>query len=86
VQPAALVPNFIKVQSPKKKLYQIPSNSKPRDFSDFSFESHSESVEASMEKVVHLFKIFKIIFYSKFLELGKVKFRSVKVWKNLNVF
>jgi hypothetical protein len=32
-----------------------------------------------MEKVLHLFKIFKTVFYSKFLELKKVKFGSVKV-------
>jgi hypothetical protein len=32
-----------------------------------------------MENVVHLFEIFKTIFYSKFLELGKVKFESIKV-------
>jgi hypothetical protein len=39
-----------------------------------------------MEKVVHLFEIFKTIFYSKFLELEKVEFGAVKVWKSLNVF
>jgi hypothetical protein len=39
-----------------------------------------------MEKVVHIFDIFKDIFYFKFLELGKVKFGSTKVWKNWNVF
>jgi hypothetical protein len=39
-----------------------------------------------MEKVVRLFEIFKTIFYSKFLELGKIKFGLAKVWKKLNVF
>jgi hypothetical protein len=39
-----------------------------------------------MEKVVHLFKIFKTLVYFKFLKLGKVKFGLIKVWKILNVF
>jgi hypothetical protein len=39
-----------------------------------------------MEKVVHLFEIFKTIFYFKFLELWNVKFGVVKIWKSLNVF
>jgi hypothetical protein len=39
-----------------------------------------------MEKVVHLFEIFKTIFCFKFLELRNVKFRSIKVWKDLNIF
>jgi hypothetical protein len=37
-----------------------------------------------MEKVVHLFDIFKKIFYFKFLKLGKVLFGWVKVWIDLN--
>jgi hypothetical protein len=53
---------------------------------DFSFEIHFESKEASMDKVFHLFEIFKAIFYSKFLELRNVKFGSIKIWKNLNIF
>jgi hypothetical protein len=52
---------------------------KPRDILDFVFEIHFESEETSMEKVVHLSQIFKTIFYSKFLELRKVNFRSVKI-------
>jgi hypothetical protein len=32
-----------------------------------------------MKKVVHIFEIFKTIFYFKFLDLGKVPFGSVKV-------
>jgi hypothetical protein len=32
-----------------------------------------------MENVVHLFEIFKSIFYFKFLELGKVIFGLVKI-------
>jgi hypothetical protein len=32
-----------------------------------------------MEKYVHLFDIFKTIFYFKFLELGEVIFGPVKV-------
>jgi hypothetical protein len=39
-----------------------------------------------MEKIVHLFDIFKTIFYYNFLEHRKFKFGSVKVWKKLNVF
>jgi hypothetical protein len=39
-----------------------------------------------MDKLVHLFEIFKTIFYFKFLELGKVKFGSIKIWKNVNIF
>jgi hypothetical protein len=39
-----------------------------------------------MEKIVHIFEIFETIFYFKFLELGKIKFGSIKVWENLNVF
>jgi hypothetical protein len=42
-------------------------------------EIHSESEEVYMDKVVHLFEIFKTIFYFKFLELGKANFRSIKV-------
>jgi hypothetical protein len=34
-----------------------------------------------MKKVVHLFEIFKTIFYFKFLEHGKVKFGSIKLGK-----
>jgi hypothetical protein len=39
-----------------------------------------------MEKVVHHFDILKPIFYFKFLELRKVNFGSIKVWKILNIF
>jgi hypothetical protein len=39
-----------------------------------------------MDKVVHLFEIFKFIFYYKFIDLGKVKIGSIKIWRNLNVF
>jgi hypothetical protein len=39
-----------------------------------------------MEKVVQFFEIFKTIFYFKFVDLEKVKFGSIKVWKNLNIF
>jgi hypothetical protein len=39
-----------------------------------------------MDKDVHLLDIFKTIFYFKFLEPGKVKFGSIKIWRNLNVF
>jgi hypothetical protein len=47
---------------------------------------HFEYEEVSMDKVVHFFKSFKTIFYFKNLELGKVKFGPIKVWKNLDVF
>jgi hypothetical protein len=36
-----------------------------------------------MEKVVHLFEIFKTIFYFKYFGLRKTAFGSVKVWKVL---
>jgi hypothetical protein len=36
-----------------------------------------------MEKVVHVFEIFKTIFYLKFFELGKSVLGSVKFWKVL---
>jgi hypothetical protein len=39
-----------------------------------------------MENVVHLFDIFKTIFYLKILELRKVNFGLIKIWKNLNIF
>jgi hypothetical protein len=39
-----------------------------------------------MEKVVHLSKIFKTIFYFKFLELRKAILGLVKVWSNLKSF
>jgi hypothetical protein len=41
-------------------------------------EIHSESEEASMENVVHLFESFKTIFYFKNFGLGKAIFGSVK--------
>jgi hypothetical protein len=37
-----------------------------------------------MEKVSPLFQTFKVIFYFKFLELGKVLFGLVKVRMDLN--
>jgi hypothetical protein len=39
-----------------------------------------------MEQVVYLLEIFKAIFYCRFLELRKVPFGLVEVWKILNVF
>jgi hypothetical protein len=59
-------------------------NSKPRSFSKFSFEIHSESEGVSMEKVVHLFVIFKPIFNLKNFELGKVLSGSFKLWRVSN--
>jgi hypothetical protein len=59
---------------------------KSRNFPKFSFQIPSESEEVSIEKVVHLFKILKSIFYFKFLELRKVKFGSITLSKNLNIF
>jgi hypothetical protein len=56
-------------------------NSKPRSFPDFSFEIHFESEEVPMEKVVPFYKPFIIIFYFKFVELGKVLFGPAKVWE-----
>jgi hypothetical protein len=46
---------------------------------DFSFEIHSESEEASMEKVVHLFEIFKTIILLKKFEIGKAIFEVNKI-------
>jgi hypothetical protein len=51
----------------------------PRNLSEFSFKILSESEEVSMEEVVHLFEIFKTIFYFQFLKLRKVAFGLVKV-------
>jgi hypothetical protein len=49
------------------------------EFSEFLFKIPSESEEVSIEKVVHIFEIFKTIFYFKILELRKVNFGSVKL-------
>jgi hypothetical protein len=49
------------------------------EFSEFSFKIPSKSEEVSIEKVVHIFDIFKTIFYFKILELRKVNFGSVKL-------
>jgi hypothetical protein len=38
-----------------------------------------------MEKVVHLFEIFKPIFYFKIFKLRKILFGSVKVWKDFEL-
>jgi hypothetical protein len=43
---------------------------KPRNFPEFSFQSPSESEKVSMEKFVHLFEIFKTIFYLIFWSSG----------------
>jgi hypothetical protein len=61
------------------KFYEIIAKFKPYRFFDFSLKIHLESKEVSIEKVVSLFKPFKIIFYSKFFEVKKVLFRSNKV-------
>jgi hypothetical protein len=61
-------------------------NSKPRKFSEFSFEIHLEIGEVPMEKVVPFFKTFTTIFYFKFLKLMKGLFRSKEIWINLNRF
>jgi hypothetical protein len=47
---------------------------------------HSESEEVSIEKVVHLFKSFKTIFFFIFFELGQGIFGVVKVLSNLEPF
>jgi hypothetical protein len=46
------------------------------DFAIFSFKIPSEPEEVPMDKVVHLFEVFKTIFYLKFFELRKYLFRS----------
>jgi hypothetical protein len=50
---------------------EILLNSKPRRFSNFSFEIHSKSEEVSMEKVVHLFEIFTTICFPNFWSSGR---------------
>jgi hypothetical protein len=54
-------------------------NSKPGNFSEFSFEIHSEFEEVPIEKVVPIFKSFTTMSYLKNLELEKVIFGSIKV-------
>jgi hypothetical protein len=46
-------------------------------FLDFSFKIHFESEEVSMDKIVHLFKIFRNIFYFNFSEIACIKFIKV---------
>jgi hypothetical protein len=41
------------------------------EFPNFLFKMYFESEEVTIEKVVPYFKIFKYIFYLKFLEQGK---------------
>jgi hypothetical protein len=65
-----------KLHSNFKFQEEILLNSKPRKFSDVPFQIHLESKEVPMENVLSFFKSFKTIFYSKFLELGKVLFGS----------
>jgi hypothetical protein len=50
------------------------------------FEIHSEYEVASMEKVIHLFKIFKTIFLFKFFELRKAIFEAIKNLNDSNRF
>jgi hypothetical protein len=54
-------------------------NSKPKDSPDFSFKIPSESEEVYMEKIIHLFEIFKTIFYFNFFGLGKALVGAGKV-------
>jgi hypothetical protein len=65
-----------KFHSNSKCQEEIILNSRPREFSEFSFKIPSESEEVSMGKVVHLFEIFPTIFYFQFSELGKGLFGS----------
>jgi hypothetical protein len=58
---------------------EILVNSKPRSFSDFSFEIYSKSEEVTMEKLVPFFKSFTRIFYFNFFALGKELFGSVQI-------
>jgi hypothetical protein len=46
---------------------------------DFSFEIHSESEEAPMEKVDPIFEIFKTIFSFKIFKLGMAIFETLKI-------
>jgi hypothetical protein len=49
------------------------------DYPKFLFKIPSESKGVSMEKVVHLFEIFKTVFYLKFYEQERVLFGSNEV-------
>jgi hypothetical protein len=53
---------------------------------DFSFEIHSEFEEASMEKVVHLFEIFKTIILLKKIRDREGHFLGGQNLNNLNQF
>jgi hypothetical protein len=53
---------------------------------DFSIEIHFESKEASIEKVVHLFEIFKTIFVFKIFKLRKAFALAVKNLNDSNQF
>jgi hypothetical protein len=55
------------------------------DFPKFLFKIISESEVVSMEKVVHLFEIFKTIFYLKILELMKDIFGPVQILKQFEL-
>jgi hypothetical protein len=59
-------------------------NSKCRNFSEFSFEIHSESRKVPMKKAVPFFKTFTTIFYFKIFKCGKVLFGRVKAGIKLN--
>jgi hypothetical protein len=70
---------WFKFHSNSKFQKEILLNSKPRKFSKFSFEIHTESGKVPMDKVVPLIKTFKTIFCLKFFECGNVLFGPVKV-------
>jgi hypothetical protein len=70
----------------RRNSIKFSSHSNIEGSLNFSIKIHFISKEVPMEKIVPLFKTFKIIFYLNFSEQGKVLFWSVKIWKDLNSF
>jgi hypothetical protein len=58
---------------------EILLNSKPRNFTEFSFEIHFKSEEVPMEKVILFIKTFTTICHLNFFELRKIIFESNQV-------
>jgi hypothetical protein len=65
---------FHQVRSPQEFSIKYSLISTHRNFSEFLLQIHSESEEISMEKVVHLFEIFKTIFCFNFSKLKESTF------------
>jgi hypothetical protein len=67
------------------KFYQILFAFKPRNFSEFLFKIPSEFEVVHIEKIVHVFEIFKTIFYFKIMELER-SFLNRSNFEKMNVF